>query len=394
MSTFTNQIAGMHKRLDVLYRNVNTAEQPPLEIMPTVLKELGIVSEQLQLALEALQQQNEELQITKLALETQCQRYQELFDFSPASYIVTDTEGIITEVNCAAADLLNVSSHLLVGKPLVVFVTQEQREKFHHQVTQLQQGEQLQQRWMLRLLPQNLSPLVVALTVAKVSDGQGNLAGLRMCLRPIDNVDCQLHSSLPGLNTPKDDRNSVAERPKQTYLKGEIIPIVPQTYWQVCKGVIKLSTMCEDGSEVLVGLVSSGMVFGADLTALPTYQATALAEVQLLSFSSIDMATAPYLPGSVFTQITQRLQQTEMLLAISGQRRVPKRFYQLLQLMKQEIGQAVELGTRLSVRFTHQDFADACCTTRVTITRIIGTLQKQGKIKFDAKNHLIIISQG
>jgi PAS domain S-box-containing protein len=392
MNTFTNQIAGMHKRLDVLYRNVNTAEQLPSEIMPIALKELGIVSEQLQLALEALQQQNEELQITKLALEAQCQRYQELFDFSPNSYIATDTEGIITEVNCAAANLLNVSPHLLVGKPLVVFVTQEQRENFHHQVTQLQQGKQRQQRWTLRLLPRNLPPLDVALTVAKVSDGQGNLVGLRMCLRSINNVDCQLHSSLPGLNIPKDGLNSVAERPKQTYFKGEIIPIVPQTYWQVCKGVIKLSTICEGGSEVLVGLINSGMVFGATFTALPTYQATALAEVQLLSFSSIDMATAPHLPGSMFTQITQRLRQTEMLLAISGQRRVPERFYQLLQLMKQEIGQPIELGTRLSVRFTHQNLADACCTTRVTITRLIGRLREQGKIKFDAKNHLIIIS--
>ncbi len=374
---FTNQIAGMYKRLDVLYRNVNTAEQPLSEIMPIALKELGILSEQLQLALEALQQQNEELQITKLALATQSQRYQELFNFSPASYIMTDTEGIITEVNCAAANLLNVSSHLVVGTPLVVFVTQEQRENFHHQVTQLQQREQLQQRWTLRLLPQNLPSLDVDLTVVKVSDGQGNLVGLRMLPVPI---------------TLEDDLNSVAERPKQTYLKGEIIPIAPRAYWQVCQGVVKLSTTCENGSQVLVGLVSSGMVFSADFTALPTYQATALAEVQLLSFSSIDMATAPHLPRSVFTQISQRLQQTEMLLAISGQRRISERFYQLLQLMKQEIGQPIKLGTRLSVRFTHQDFADACGTTRVTITRLIGRLQKQGQIKFDAKNHLIIIS--
>ncbi len=392
MNTFTNQIAGMHKRLDILYRNVNTAEQSPSQIIPIALKELGIVSEQLQLTLEALQQQNEELQSTKLALETQCQRYQELFDSSPASYIVTDTEGIITEVNCAAADLLNVSPRLLVGKPLIVFVTQDQQENFHHQVTQLQQGEQLEQIWTLRLLPRDLPPLDVALTATKVSNGQGNLTGLRMCLRTINNVDCQLHSSLPGLNTPEDDRNSVAERPKQTYLKGEIIPITPQAIWQVHKGVVKLSTMCEDGSEVLVGLVSSGMVFGANLTALPTYQATALTEVEVLSFSSIDMATAPYLPRSVFTQIIQRLRQTEMLLAILGQRRVSERFCQLLQLMKQEIGQPVELGTRLSVRFTHQDLAEACCTTRVTITRLIGRLQEQGQIKFDAKNHLIIIS--
>jgi CRP-like cAMP-binding protein len=182
----------------------------------------------------------------------------------------------------------------------------------------------------------------------------------------------------------------IQQRP---YFKGDIIPLSPGTYWQVCQGVVKLSTICETGEEVLVGLLSSGMVFGTDLTALPTHQAKALAEVQVVSFSLTDTVSAPQLAGSIFPQISQRLRQTELLLAISGRRQIHERFYQLLQLMKQEIGQPVELGTRLNVRFTHQDFADACCTTRVTITRIIGRLQAQGTIKFDAKNHIIIISQ-
>lgn len=393
LNLFTKRIENLHKRLNVLYISTNTAVQAPSQLLSIAFKELGIVSEQLQVALEELQQQNEELHLTKLALETQCQRYQELFDFAPDSYVVTDTEGIITEANCAAAKLLNVSQRLLIGKPLVVFIAQEQQQNFHHQLTGLQQSQQVQQEWALRLLPRNLPPVDVELTIAKVSDGQGNLVGLRLCVRNLSNFDYELHSSPPAqASAAEDNFNSIGDRSKQTYLKGEIIPILPQTIWQVCQGVVKLSTMCENGSEVLVGLVSSGMLFGADLTALPTYQATALAEVQLVSFSLTDIATSPHLAGTVFNQISQRLRQTELLVAISGQRRIKDRFYQLLQLMSQEIGQPVELGTRLSVRLTHQDFANTCCTTRVTITRLLGKLQDQGKITFDAKNHIIIIN--
>jgi PAS domain S-box-containing protein len=369
-------------------------EQAPSQLLSIAFKELGIVSEELHVALEELEQQNEELQMTKLALATQYQHYQELFDFAPCGYVVITTKGRITEANCAAAKLLNVSQRLLVGKPLVVFITQEQQKNFHDQLIGLQQSQQVQKEWTLRLLPRNLPPVDVKLTVAKVSDAQGNLVGLRLCVSNLSYFDYELHSLPPAqANAAEDSFNSTSDCSKQTYLKGETIPIFPQTIWQVCQGVVKLSTMCENGEEVLVGLVSSGMVFGADLTALPTYQATALTKVQLVSFAPVDIATSLHLAGAVFNQISQRLRQTELLLAIVGQRRIKDRFYQLLQLMKQEIGQPVPLGTRLSVRLTHQDFADACSTTRVTITRLIGKLQERGKIKFDAKNHMIIINQ-
>jgi CRP-like cAMP-binding protein len=76
-------------------------------------------------------------------------------------------------------------------------------------------------------------------------------------------------------------------------------------------------------------------------------------------------------------------------LAISGKRQVKERLQYFLLFLKQEIGQPSDQGTRLPVRLTHQDIADACCTTRVTITRLIGKLQKQEKISFDAKHQRI-----
>jgi len=56
------------------------------------------------------------------ALETERQRYRDLFEFAPDGYLVTDADGTIQEANQAAALLLGVRQDFLGGKPLVVFV--------------------------------------------------------------------------------------------------------------------------------------------------------------------------------------------------------------------------------------------------------------------------------
>ncbi len=61
-----------------------------------------------------------------------------LFDFAPDGYLVLDVDGTIREANCAAASLLNISQHYLVGKPLINFVPMEERRAFRSHITQLQ----------------------------------------------------------------------------------------------------------------------------------------------------------------------------------------------------------------------------------------------------------------
>lgn len=384
---FSQQIEGVNRRLNELYQNANTTVKLQPELLPIAFKELGIVSEELQVAVEELQQQNEALAIARLEVEIQRQRYQELFDFAPHGYLVTDPSGTIQEANRAAANLLNISQQFLIGKPLIVFVTEEQHPLFHEKLTQFQQTQQVQE-WVVNLCPRKGEPFEAALTTTSFTDGKGNVLGMRISIRDISNAGklcLPMQTEVLGKN---DDALQVSQ--KHIFLKGEIIPLNPQVIWQVCKGVVKLNTMGENGEEVLVGLAGPSMPFGTDLTSLPTYQATALSEVELVCFSVTDIAASPHLAQSILPQINQRLRQTEALLAISGQRRVKARFLQLLQLLKTEIGQQMDQGTRLSVRFTHQDFADACSTTRVTITRVLGKLQEQGDILIDSKNHIIL----
>jgi PAS domain S-box-containing protein len=371
----------MHRRLDNLYQGTSTLEQPHPDLLPLALKELGTASEELQVAVETLHQQNEELSAARAVVEAERQRYHELFEFAPDGYLVTDALGTIREANRAAATLLNVEQRFLVGKPLAIFVAKEERQAFAGQLNCLQQEKQAQEL-AIRLCPRHNQPFDAAMTVAALSNGEGKPVTIRICVRDISNR--QRASVAPE----RIESNPSLERPKHVYLKGETIPLKPEI-WQVCEGIVKLSTISENGEEVIVGLAGPSMPFGADLTELHTYQATALSKVQLVSFSLTEIAASPSLAQTFLLKIKQRLRQTESLLAISGQRHVKDRLYNILQLLKQEIGQPVEQGVRLSVRFTHQDFADACSTTRVTITRLLGKLQAQGKITFDSKNHII-----
>jgi CRP-like cAMP-binding protein len=185
-------------------------------------------------------------------------------------------------------------------------------------------------------------------------------------------------------------RHPREERRLHFYAKGETIPVLAQGVWQVGQGLVQLSTLYPTGEEGLLGWVGPSMCFSLWLSCLETYQAKALSDVYLMWFSVAEVESSPRLAQEMLPQLARRLRQVEAMLAIAGQRRVEDRLHQLLLLLKQEMGQPVSQGTRLLVRLTHQDIASAIGTSRVTVTRMLGKLRKEGAIDLDAKRHLII----
>ncbi|ACC80254.1 PAS domain-containing protein [Nostoc punctiforme] len=373
----------LHKRLADLYQTASVLPWIPTDLQPQALKELHNTLKIVQLAAQELYQQNEELLETRNWLEAERQHYQELFEFAPDAYLVTNTEGIIQEANHTAARLLNVSKHFLVGKPMMNFVPLGERQQVRCELIQLSESDRVKEL-LVRLQKRHSESFDAALTVKVVRNQQGKAISLRWMVRNISDRQ-YLESGIV-----KNDRDLFKDRPVHKYSKGETISLNPLVIFYVCQGLVKLNTYCETGEEVLIGLATAGMVFGSSLTSLNIYQATALSDVDLVSIYSAEIANSPTLSHILLPKMNQRLQQTESFLAISGRRRVQERLQHLLQLLKQEVGEAVPEGTRLSVRFTHEDFASACCTTRVTITRLLGKLQEEGIISFDLKKHMIL----
>lgn len=160
----------------------NLSEDP--ELLPEVLEELGVSLEELRVSQEVLQEQNQELLEAHAALKLERQRYQELFEFAPDGYLITDTEGTIQEANQAASLLFKVPAKYLIGKPLVVFVPEPHRPAFRSEFNRLHKVGRLQE-WITQLQPRNADPFDAALTVATVSDWTGAIAGLRWLVRDI-----------------------------------------------------------------------------------------------------------------------------------------------------------------------------------------------------------------
>lgn len=387
VDAFAKRLQGINWRLTELYEGANVPlSQQPDFLLPTAFKELGTASEELQVAVEELYQQSEELALTRSQVEVERKRYQELFEFMPNAYLITDAQGKIQEANRAAARLLNIELSYLRDKLLINFIPLQERSTFRFKLNQLQQRNVVQ-NWTVGIQPRNSECIETDVTIDAAFDPEDRVVSLRWILRELPKPQ----PSQMAFSRNNHNLNLFQDRPLHSYSKGEIIPLSPSCLWVVAQGVVKLNTMSEMGDEVLMGLAGPSMPFGSTLTSLPTYQATALSEtVKLVSFSPAEISDCSHLSQTLLPQISQRLRQTELLLAISGKRQVKERLHHLLQLLKQEIGVPVAQGARLSVRLTHQDLADACCTTRVTITRLLGQLQKQGIITFDAKHHLII----
>lgn len=225
-SNISQQVDDLLKRLDILQTQVSILPLRP-ELFSAAIEELQVTSEELQAAQEELLQQNGELIAARGIIEAQRQRYQELFDFAPDGYLVTDPEGVILEANHAAQAMLNIRQEFLTGKPLLLFIAEECRHAFHSQITRLHQTvshlapldqqpiqfNRFPQEWELRLKPwanqssDPLQPFEAALTVVAIWDRQTQRLSLRWLLRDITErkqAEAQVrynafHDSLTGL---------------------------------------------------------------------------------------------------------------------------------------------------------------------------------------------------
>lgn len=177
----------------------------------------------------------------------------------------------------------------------------------------------------------------------------------------------------------------------QAFRAGQTIPLNPQDIWIVCRGVVQLSTLYQNGDEALLGLACSSMPFGLPLSLIYPYQAIALSDVNLMCLTVTEVQQSAALSQEIFQHLTRRLRQAEAMLAMAGCRRVEDRLRQLLLLLQMEIGQPTPEGTRLSVRLTHQHLASAIGTTRVTVTRLLGKLKDEKWLKLDRDRHIVVL---
>ena len=162
-----------------------TGEIDPKSVsLAELIEAIGVSLEELNVAVEQLHNQEVELQAANQAIAQEQQRYQELFEFAPDGYLITDSKGIIQEANIPAGNLLKRHPKHLVGKPLVLFISKADRPAYYSLLDRLEQEKQIREV-ELNLQPHQLQPFPVAISFFAVRDSQNRLTGVRWLLRDI-----------------------------------------------------------------------------------------------------------------------------------------------------------------------------------------------------------------
>jgi len=164
--------------------------------------------------------------------------------------------------------------------------------------------------------------------------------------------------------------------------RGSSVPSQPDSVWKIERGVVRTVTWTEAGTPITLGYWGPGDVVGQPLSRVSPYQIECLTSVE-----------ASLVPAHLWHQVLDSIllhgQQVEELLSILHQERIPLRLLQILGWLAQKFGRQVDQGQLIDLRLTHQEIAGVIGTTRVTVSRLLKKLEREGRIR-RFRQHIVL----
>ncbi len=131
-----------------------------------------------------LEIKNKELCHDLEQLQASCNKYIELYDFTPFGYVTLDRTALIQEINLAAADLIGVGKERLIGRRFGHYVAGECQEIFHGYLRQIFETD-TRQKCELTLVREDGTPFDVHLEGVAVKNTEGKLSQCRIAINDI-----------------------------------------------------------------------------------------------------------------------------------------------------------------------------------------------------------------
>ena len=169
----------------------------------------------------------------------------------------------------------------------------------------------------------------------------------------------------------------------QTFQSGELIELEADCYWLIQQGTVKCSTWTEEGHPITLGYWGFNDLIGKPLSFVFPYHVKCLSQVKA---ARIHLEQT----GEITSLIQRQVQQTEEILYILRAERTYSRLRQILFWLSQKFGREVAIGKSIELRLTHQDLAELVGATRVTVTKFVNQLEKEGFLSRPRRNAFII----
>lgn len=152
------------------------------------------------------------------------------------------------------------------------------------------------------------------------------------------------------------------------------IPLSPHHFWRIESGIVRTTSVLEDGTLIILGIWGPGDYLGSLLAHINPFQVECLTQVKLT-------LVQPENNPSSNSILIKSLQQIQQLTLIRSHKKLDLMLVGLLQWLAGKFGREMNQGQLIDIRLTHQDLADFLGTTRVTITRLLSQLEQQGMIE-------------
>ena len=178
---FVAQIEHLCQRVRRLYQSAG----PPQEhsaVLTSAFVELEVALDMLRAIENELRQARAALEDAAVTMDSEHQRYQELFALAPAGYLVTSLDGMIRRANQTAAILLQRTEKDLIGRSFTNLIPAGERNAFRRRLSTLRTLNQVQY-WDLQLQPCTGASIAIDATIAIVRTSAGQPTDLYWLLR-------------------------------------------------------------------------------------------------------------------------------------------------------------------------------------------------------------------
>lgn len=163
---------------------------------------------------------------------------------------------------------------------------------------------------------------------------------------------------------------------QRNYHAGERIRLGPDGVLEVQEGVVALTVIHEDGTEVLLGLYGPGQVLAGHPEDACCIQLYAHSETTVCIQPWTEAVRHPDFAG----RLRNRLQTMEAWAAMQARPHLEQRLLGILSLLAEQFGRSTNRGMLIEVQVTQAQLASAVGATRTTVTCLLGRLRRRGLV--------------
>jgi len=166
-----------------------------------------------------------------------------------------------------------------------------------------------------------------------------------------------------------------------SFKRHDRLSFVHHSLWRIQSGYIRTLTLNPEGEYVPLGFWSVDDIVGYPIAQTYPYEAECLTTVEA-EYLNVNY---PLSREMVIGQI----RQSHSLLRIVHCRDSEQRILQFVCWLAERFGKTTAEGVEIALKLTHQEIAESIGTTRVTVTRLLKSLEQKGHIVWKARQKMV-----